>query len=341
MSDQQKIAEYIDNLSLKKNMFGKVSADDVHEVICELSSMYNEILTEVYHENERLKRLVDDMDETRIIQREEDDLTSENNDSVNDLDQQDKDSDLMHGNVNSRLENEKEQTILEEPSSQNAEEENGLIDKDLRKFKRTELLEILLDQSRENESQKKEIETLKRKIKELQMQLEDRTIRVEKAGTIAEAAFLLNGVYDSTQAAAQQYLDGLVELHERERRNVIEKEEKTEAYVKMRLEETQKACDAKEKHMEDRCAALEHAARERCEFMKEDVRKKCIEREERCRVKCENREKEAEKRCKELDAKAQMDVEKRWDDLSRRLEDFYRSHEGLRELLTKTGEIQR
>lgn len=326
MSDQEKITQYIDNLSFKKSVFGKVSANYVQEIICDISSMYNEMLLNVYSENERLKRTIDNMDDDKM---ETDDRIAT---SSIDTDVQIESSDSMEETVTTPVE------VLEQQRVADGAEETNLVNRDLKKFKRTELLEILLEQSKENEKQKKQIEELEIQIKKLRGQLEDRTIRMNKAGTIAEAAFLLNGVYDTTQAAAQQYLDGLENLYERERLNVIEKEARTEAYVKMRIEETDKLCSQKEKRMADRCLALEQATRERCEVMKEEVMTKCLEIEEGTRVRCELREREAEKRCKDLDKKAQSDVERRWEVLSRRLEDFYHSHEGLSERLTNTGE---
>lgn len=325
MSNQDKITQYIDNLSFKKSVFGKVSANDVQEIICDISSMYNDMLSNVYSENERLKRLIDDMDDEKL-------KTDEAFVSPTDIDIQEESGDLMNEAVSPQEE------VSDQPVIASVSNETNPVNRDLKKFKRTELLEILLDQSKENEKQKKQIEELQAQIVNLQGQLEDRTIRMNKAGTIAEAAFLLNGVYDTTQAAAQQYLDGLENLYERERCNVVEKEARMEAYVKMRIEETDKLCAQKEKHMADRCAALEQATRERCNFMKEEVLEKCLEIEERTRVRCELREREAEKKCRELDNKAQSDVEKRWEVLSRRLEDFYHSHEGLRERLINTGE---
>ena len=52
--EHHKISEYIDNLSFRKRV-GGVDQEQVFEAIRELSSMYNEILAEVYEENERLK----------------------------------------------------------------------------------------------------------------------------------------------------------------------------------------------------------------------------------------------------------------------------------------------
>lgn len=79
-------------------------------------------------------------------------------------------------------------------------------DKQLRRLKRADLLEMLIEQS-------KEVESLKQQVQELQEKLEDRQIRIEKAGTIADAAFELNGVLAAAQAAAKQYLDNLERLN--------------------------------------------------------------------------------------------------------------------------------
>lgn len=77
-----------------------------------------------------------------------------------------------------------------------------MTDKELRKLSRIDLLELLLEKSRENEKLKEELEQVK-------AQLADRKINIEKAGSIAEAALALNGVFQAAQAAADQYLENL------------------------------------------------------------------------------------------------------------------------------------
>lgn len=77
-----------------------------------------------------------------------------------------------------------------------------MTEKELRKLSRMDLLEILLEKSKENERLKLELEEVKK-------QLSDRMIKIEKAGSIAEAALKLNGVFEAAQAAADQYLENL------------------------------------------------------------------------------------------------------------------------------------
>ena len=73
---------------------------------------------------------------------------------------------------------------------------------DLKKLSRTELLELLLEQT-------KELEATQAKVEELENQLADRRIRLEKAGNIAEAALQLNRIFEAAQKAADDYVLGV------------------------------------------------------------------------------------------------------------------------------------
>lgn len=77
-----------------------------------------------------------------------------------------------------------------------------MTDKELRKLRRGELLEMLLEQTKENER-------LKKQIAELEAKLNDREIILKESGSIAEAALKLNGVFEAAQKAAEQYLENV------------------------------------------------------------------------------------------------------------------------------------
>lgn len=72
---------------------------------------------------------------------------------------------------------------------------------------RAELLELLLEESRENER-------LRAQLQEMNEKLADRAIRIERAGSIAEAALQLNGVFQAAEEAAAQYLENVCRLAE-------------------------------------------------------------------------------------------------------------------------------
>lgn len=209
-----------------------------------------------------------------------------------------------------------------------------MTDAELRKLKRTDLLEMLLEQSKENEALKEEVEQLK-------SQLASREIKINEAGTIAQASFELNGVLEAAQAAAQQYLDNLARLEERKEKVCCEMEAETAAKVNRLMSETQNQCEEKERTTADRCAAMEQAVVERCNLMKSETKQWCADKEEETNKKCQEREQEAQNRCEKLSKKAEADVEARWAELSNRLETFYNAHIGLRELIASTGGLQR
>lgn len=78
---------------------------------------------------------------------------------------------------------------------------------ELKKLSRADLLEMLLASSKENAKLREEIAELKRA-------LESREIAINNAGSIAEAALQVNGVFAAAQKAAEQYLENVKRLSE-------------------------------------------------------------------------------------------------------------------------------
>ena len=74
-----------------------------------------------------------------------------------------------------------------------------MTDKELRKLRRDDLLQILINQQRQ-------IDELNARLEEAQDQLKQRRIAIQESGSVAEAALKLNGVFESAQAAADQYV---------------------------------------------------------------------------------------------------------------------------------------
>ena len=77
-----------------------------------------------------------------------------------------------------------------------------MTEKELRKLGRTELLELLLAERKENEQ-------LQAQLAEAQQKLESRALTLAQTGSIAEAALALNNVFDAAETAAQQYLESI------------------------------------------------------------------------------------------------------------------------------------
>ena len=107
-----------------------------------------------------------------------------------------------------------------------------MTDKELKHLSRAELIDIIYElqkQSNEKDAQMKKMQTA----------LDERTIRMTKAGSIAEAAISVNSVFEAAQAAADQYLDS---IRAAEALNAVKQAEAEQQQQKM-LEEANRKAD--------------------------------------------------------------------------------------------------
>lgn len=95
---------------------------------------------------------------------------------------------------------------------------------EVKRLNRAELLELLLAERKRNEALEQECQRLKE-------QLADRELRVERAGSLAEAAISVNAVLEAADAAAAQYL-----------KNLQNRSEEVERLSKALLERTRVDC---------------------------------------------------------------------------------------------------
>lgn len=77
-----------------------------------------------------------------------------------------------------------------------------MTEKEFKKLNRKQLLELLLRQT-------ERVETLEQELNETKQRLEDRKIIEMEAGSIAQAALRLNGIFEAAEAAAAQYVDNV------------------------------------------------------------------------------------------------------------------------------------
>lgn len=110
-----------------------------------------------------------------------------------------------------------------------------MTERELRRLSRTDLLELLLAQRKENEQ-------LKRILDETQSQLADRTISIENAGSLAEASLQLSGIFSAAQDSCQFYLENIKLLNDRQAMRCLQMEAETkEKCDRMLAEAEQKA----------------------------------------------------------------------------------------------------
>ena len=128
--NQHEISEYIENLPLQKTLCKGYRPDDVYEVICNLSSMYNQLLSETLMENEELKIKIANMPQIAVQQEMAVAFETEE----------------IEETIEETIETQEAEEISEEKPAENRAE--TVVDKSLQKLKRAELLELLLEQSR-------------------------------------------------------------------------------------------------------------------------------------------------------------------------------------------------
>ena len=77
-----------------------------------------------------------------------------------------------------------------------------MTEKELLKLKKSELLEIMLAQS-------KEIDSLREQLAKAKAKLKDKKIAIDESGSIAEASLRLTKIFEEAQKAADLYLDNV------------------------------------------------------------------------------------------------------------------------------------
>ena len=329
MSEQHKISEYINKMSFKKKLGVGFSPDEVYEAIYDLTNMYNDMLSKTYQEMAEL-RVKAEQNDTALKQAvpseapksevkhfvAEPFLPVEEIASVfvptpqpvtytepqavaapkyfEEVKPEAKNITFTYQSIPTN--------IAEAPSLSEDSSPNGK----LQHLGKKELLELMLEIRSENERITKQAQDIYDQNQILLEQLKDKRIKINKAGSLAEATFLLNGVYESANVAAQQYLDNLQALYDREKLQTEQKEAISREKAQQILENAASQCESLIKNTRDKCLAIEAESRAACEEMKRR-------------------------------AKAESDAY--WKELSERLESFYQSHEGLKALLKNTGQI--
>ena len=134
-----------------------------------------------------------------------------------------------------------------------------MTERELRRLSRTDLLELLLAQRKENEQ-------LRCLLDQTQAQLADRTIKINNAGSIAEASMQLSGIFDAAQDSCQYYLDNIRQLSERQNVVCLQMEAETKekcdrmvAEAELKAQQCWENCAMKIRQLVDSYAGLQQA----------------------------------------------------------------------------------
>ena len=132
-----------------------------------------------------------------------------------------------------------------------------MTERELRRLSRTDLLELLVTQRRENEQ-------LRCILDQTQAQLADRTIQIDKAGSIAEASLQLSGIFNAAQDSCQCYMDNIRRLSERQSQVCQQMEQETKekcdrmvAEAELKAQQCWENCSVKIKQLVDSFEGLQ------------------------------------------------------------------------------------
>lgn len=81
--------------------------------------------------------------------------------------------------------------------------------KELRKLKKSELLEIMLKQGEEIDSLRARVKELEAEVAEKQAEMERHEFEIKKFGSIAEASLQVTNIFQEAEKAAKIYLENL------------------------------------------------------------------------------------------------------------------------------------
>ena len=144
-----------------------------------------------------------------------------------------------------------------------------MTEKELRRLNRTELMELLLEVSREKEKIQEELDEAREK-------LSSRELNVSECGSIAEAALKVNRIFEDAQEAADQYLENI-------RRPQVDMQAKCEEMEK----EARRYCAKLVRTAEKKAATIEQEAEEKADAIIEEARNEALVLTEETKEKCD------------------------------------------------------
>ncbi|MBP3673357.1 MAG: hypothetical protein J6J18_05955 [Oscillospiraceae bacterium] len=112
-----------------------------------------------------------------------------------------------------------------------------MTERELKRLSRTDLLTMMLSLSKENEQ-------LRQQIEQMQQQLSSRTIAIQESGSLAEAALLLNGIFEAAQAACEQYTENIRQRSENQEQICARMERETRQKCERMIAQAKKQADA-------------------------------------------------------------------------------------------------
>ena len=151
----------------------------------------------------------------------------------------------------------------EDYNREKSTERAAMDEKTLNNLTIAQLQDLLLSQQQELDVLHGHLEELREQLCETQAQLETRRLAAEEAGSIAQAALQLSGIFENAQQAADHYLENVESMHARQEADYLQRLAEAEQQAQDLLHSTQQ-----------QCAAMEQQARSKADYYWESLSQK-------------------------------------------------------------------
>lgn len=171
---------------------------------------------------------------------------------------------------------------------------------DAKKLRRGDLLELLIEQTEENQR-------LMNKISQMEAKLSERVIVMEQAGSIADAALGLTEVFSQAQDSADRYLES-IRQKQAEAEDVLRQAQEKAGQIERKAQEEGQTTVRK---AQDEAQILSRKAREEAGELTRQTQEKAEALMAQTQAECARQMEKAQEDCKELERQTQADCEKR------------------------------
>jgi len=135
-------------------------------------------------------------------------------------------------------------------------------EKALRKASREDLLELLIESTKEMERMRSEMEAMRQEVSQAREKMQEYTVTVQESGSIADAAAQITGLFAAAQKTADIYLSNMKRRQDEQEEECRRRQAESERAASEMIASAEKKCAQMEQETNKRCEELYRAAQE-------------------------------------------------------------------------------
>lgn len=135
-------------------------------------------------------------------------------------------------------------------------------EKPLKRMGRAELLQMLIERTRELEALQEQMDELTDELQTARAELDRRTLAVQNAGSLAEASVQINGMIEAAQKTADQYLYNIERMQREQEAACQQMAAQAKTQAEQIIRDAEKRAQQIESEAHRKCDELMHTARQ-------------------------------------------------------------------------------